>query len=174
MKLVTLLKTLTILTLVLMSKVNAQEKDRLFEELKQKDQLLFENTFGRCNIDTIDSLIGDDFEFYHDKGGYTASKTAFMKQLKNGNCAPKKDKSAYQSFRVLHEDTLEVFPLYDKDILYAVIQTGVHSFYESNHGSNLTRGSTAKFSHLWVLKNKDWQLKRVLSYDHQSPLPWKH
>jgi hypothetical protein len=156
----------------------AQEKQRLSDVLKEKDQQLFESIFGRCNIELIDAMIADSFEFYHDKDGITESKTAFMKQLKTGKCANQTQdsnkQSNYQAYRVLHEDSLNVFPMYNREGIYAVFQTGVHSFYEANNGGNLVRGSTAKFSHLWKLEKDQWRLTRVISYDHQTPESWKY
>ena len=32
-----------------------------------------------------------------------------------------------------------------------------------------TAGSIAKFSHVWILENKQWKIKRILSFDHQMP-----
>ena len=148
--------------------------ESLNKQMQSLDQKLFENSFGNCKLKEIEALIGDDFEFYHDKVGVTKGKDTFIEQLKNGNCSGKGNPSVYKAFRVLHEGSLKHYPLYKKDELYAVLQTGIHSFYESNNGGNLTRGSTAKFSHLWELKGDKWQLTRVISYDHQSPERWKH
>lgn len=148
--------------------------ETLVATMMDLDLRLFENTFGNCKLAEVTELIGEDFEFYHDKVGATKGKDQFIEQLKNGNCSGKGDSNIYKAFRVLHEKTLKHFPLFKEDKLYAVLQTGVHSFYETNKGSNLTRGSTAQFSHLWELQNGKWKLVRVISYDHQSPEPWKH
>ncbi len=175
------MKNLTLMTLLFCSlslTINAADSnsdlEALKREMKSLDQTLFENTFGNCKIKEVEPLIGENFEFYHDKGGVTKGKATFMNQLKSGNCSGKSNPAVYKSFRVLHEGTLKHFPMYKEDVLYAVLQTGIHSFYETNNGGNLTRGSTAKFSHLWELNDGKWQLTRVISYDHQSPEPWKH
>ena len=66
---------------------------------------------------------------------------------------------------------MEVFPLYKDNgqVLYGVIQTGVHDFYQQDEGEDAHKTTTARFTHLWVVENGNWKLKRVLSYDHQVP-----
>lgn len=52
--------------------------------------------------------------------------------------------------------------------MYGAIQNGEHSFssLEADNQKYLT--SVAKFTHVWVLRNGEWQLRSVLSYDHQE------
>lgn len=64
---------------------------------------------------------------------------------------------------------LEVFPLYDAGQLYAVLQTGIHHFYLREWGKEDKWSSTAKFAHIWVLKQGVWILSEVISYDHRDP-----
>lgn len=139
----------------------------LFKTLKKNDSLLFDIGFNTCNLKAFEGLLSDDLEFYHDKGGITHSKAAFIANFTNGLC---KSPETYQSRRELHPNSLNVFPLYDNGKLYGAIQQGVHSFYEHISGKEETYGSTAKFTHLWILKDTEWQLARVLSYDHQTVL----
>lgn len=64
---------------------------------------------------------------------------------------------------------MEIFLLKNNDSLYGVVQTGMHTFYETPSGQSKQLRSIARFTHLWVLENSNWKLKRVLSYDHQVP-----
>jgi len=59
--------------------------------------------------------------------------------------------------------------------LYAAIQIGIHQFYETTatKGQPLLKKNEklvgkAKFTHLWILENNEWKLKRALSYDHSA------
>ena len=66
---------------------------------------------------------------------------------------------------------MEVFPLCtdNKQKLYGAIQNGIHDFYQQEKGEKARKTNTAKFTHLWIIEDGDWKLKRVLSYDHQIP-----
>ena len=52
--------------------------------------------------------------------------------------------------------------------IYGAIQNGKHRFYgeENNRPKYLT--STADFTHLWVIEEENWKLKRVLSFNHKE------
>lgn len=58
----------------------------LYREIKNLDSLIFEVGFNQCTLTPYDSLIGEDIEFYHDKGGITTGKAAFIASMKNGIC----------------------------------------------------------------------------------------
>jgi hypothetical protein len=136
----------------------------LYRTLKQKDSLLFNAGFNTCDIPELENLVSDDFEFYHDNSGITPTKTDFITSIQNGLC-----KLSYKARRELVEESLEVFPLNKNGVLYGAIQTGRHNFYaiEKDKPENLT--STAVFTHVWLLENGQWKLKRVLSFNHQDP-----
>jgi hypothetical protein len=135
----------------------------LFIALKKKDSLLFDGGFNNCDLEAFVDLIAEDLEFYHDKGGVTNSKEEFIQQFKSGICG----NPAYRSRRELIPGSLEVFPLYDGGKLYGALQKGIHNFYEIPEGEPEVAGSTAKFTHVWLLEEDKWILKRVLSYDHR-------
>ena len=157
-----MLKFITIFILILTSNtVTTQESDTsdLFKTLQKNDSLIFDSSFNTCNLNILAQLINEDFEFYHDKSGVLEGKKDFIDNTKNGLC-----KSPHKLRRELLKETLEVFPLMNNDgTIYAAIQKGRHRFYE-----NEKRTSIAYFTHLWVLKDDKWLLKRVLSYDHVS------
>ena len=140
---------------VSMAAVSAQveKKSELFQLLKEMDQKMYAIGINQCNLEQVEKLTHDDFEFYHDKDGVTNSKKAFLKVVKTDLCSTGKNVIT----RVLDESSLDIFPMYDKDGIYAAMQTGIHSF-----GS-----ASARFMHLWLLENEEWKLSRVMSYDHQ-------
>ena len=82
--------------------------------------------------------------------------------MQNGICNPN---NVTTSRRELVDSSLDVFPLYNNGQLYGALQNGVHKFYETTNGKEVA-GSIAKFSHLWILEDGTWHLKRVISYDH--------
>ncbi len=142
-----------------------EQSSELYKIIKDMDRILFENGFNECIISDMEPLISDDLEFYHDEGGITHSKEKFLLTIKQNICSNQEQKP----IRKLMANSLEVFPLYDKQVLYGVVQNGIHEFFikEANRAPYLT--STAKFSHLWLKENDTWKLKRVLSYDHKTP-----
>jgi hypothetical protein len=135
----------------------------LFVELKQKDSLVFNLGFNECDTAQLRVLISDNFEFYHDQSGLLDSKENFIRNI------PNLCNMNYKPTRVLVDGSLEVFPLYSNGELYGAIQKGEHEFYGEEPGKPKYLTSTAKFTHVWILENGAWKLKRVLSYDHAVP-----
>lgn len=136
----------------------------LYLQLKTCDSLLFDIGFNECNLEIFDTLVADDFEFYHDQSGITPNKAEFINGTKNGLC-----KMDYRAIRKLEPGTLTVFPMYKDGKLYGALQSGYHSFYALYPGkTELVHTSEAYFTHLWLLEDGRWKLARVLSYDHKS------
>ena len=136
----------------------------LYKTLKQNDSLLFNASFNTCDMAKLENLVSDDFEFYHDKGGVMGTKAEFIERTKNGLC-----KLNYRAKRELVEESLEVFPMKKDGGLYGAVQTGRHNFYAKETGKPERLTSTAVFTHVWMLEEGNWKLKRVLSYDHKDP-----
>ncbi|MFY0603425.1 MAG: DUF4440 domain-containing protein [Flavobacteriaceae bacterium] len=148
--------------LSLMSNAQVDTKSELFEQLKKNDSLLFESSFNKCKTSDLIPLISEDFEFYHDQGGITNTKKDFVASVKKNICSNPKSKPK----RELINGSLQVFALYNKGVLYGAIQKGKHNFFLIEEGKSRAT-VTAYFTHLWILENKKWLLRRVLSYDHQ-------
>lgn len=148
----------------ILSQAQAVDKGELFTLLKQKDSLLFKVGYDQCDIQQFEQLLSDNFEFYHDKSGFTFSKVRFIDDVKNGLC-----KLPYKARRELVEKSLEVFPLTKNGTLYGAIQNGVHKFYATEKSGEEHLTSIAKFTSVWVLEQGKWKVSRVLSYDHKEP-----
>lgn len=148
------------------TKVKAQEKNTLFQELKHQDSVFFEQGFNRCDLDYLKNQVAEDLRFYHDQGGFQ-DKTKFLENIANNICGAPEQKP----IRKVAPESLEVFPLYTAGKIYGAIQTGVHHFYIREKDKKDRWTSTARFTHLWILENGSWQLTEVLSYDHQSTRP---
>ncbi len=138
----------------------------LYQLILEKDSLLFEVGFNQIDTNQFVALIAKDFEFYHDEHGITDSKQAFITSIARLSDLP------FKTWRTLKKESVEVFPLYsdDKTQLYGILQTGIHDFYQQLEGEEAQKTSTAKFSHLWILEEDEWKLKRVLSYDHRNSI----
>ncbi len=155
-------KTQIILFLMISQIMFSQVKntDELYKTAKKLDSLIFDVGFNTCDLSSYDSIISDDLEFYHDKGGITSGKTAFIASIRNNICGgPNKVK------RELVPSSMKIYPLYNNNVLYAFIQEGEHDFAVLYKGK-WNKGSRAKFTILWILEDKNWKMKRVLSYDH--------
>lgn len=148
-----------------------EKNTELYKTIMSRDSLLFNVGFNTCDISQFENLLSDNFEFYHDKDSIS-DKALFLKNFRKGLCG---SVGTYQSRRYLVPNSTEVYPLYKKGVLYGALQNGIHQFYEKSVGKNesLTNakehfGSTARFTHVWLLENGVWKLKRSFSYDHQS------
>ncbi len=139
-----------------------KQSDDLFVVLKKLDAKLFEQGFNQCHLENTNNLVTDDLEFYHDQGGFQ-DKAMFLKSMKENICSTPKHKP----IRVLIADSLEVFPLYKDGVLYAAMQKGIHEFYDKDPDKEIYPTGVARFTHLWVLDDSQWKLKRILSYDHK-------
>lgn len=151
----------------LFSRAQEVEQSTLHEILQQKDSLLFDAAFNQCDTDTMEALFTEDFEFYHDKGGATFGREAFLTPARE-RCAGQDPNAPQPSKRLLTDGSLEVYPLYHNGELYGAIQHGIHSFQFLNQDNEYQQGETAKFTHVWVLDDGHWKIKRELSYDHRS------
>ena len=162
------MKLLFSIIMILMSfgKLTAQvSKDsELFRTLKTQDSLFFERSFNQCDTNYLKGAVHADLVFYHDQGGIQ-NREVFLERVKQNLCSDPKNKP----IRKVDVQSLEVFPMYDKNILYGVIQTGNHNFYRREPGKQDVHTSKAKFIHLYLLVNGKWLLKEVLSFDHQDP-----
>ncbi len=144
--------------------ISAQKANEsaLYKTILQRDSLLFKVGFNTCDISQFDNLLSENFEFFHDKDSISTKKQ-FIYNLRNGLCI---SPSTYQSRRELMKESTEIYPLYMKNVLYGAIQNGVHNFYEKINNKPETYASTAKFTNVWLLENKEWKLARSLSFDH--------
>ena len=160
------MRSITIIVGLLLGQLTSKAQstpEELFNLLRAKDSLLFTASFSNCDMSQLEKLVSTDFEFYHDKGGITPSKEKFIESIRNGLC---KDTANYRSRRELIPGTLQVFPMSTNGKLYGAVQTGEHRFFETSKGQPEKPGSTARFTHLWLLEFNEWKLSRVLSYDH--------
>ncbi|MCG1037130.1 nuclear transport factor 2 family protein [Polaribacter sargassicola] len=144
----------------LFSNAQVNESSDLYKVLKYKDSILFNNAFNKCKIEKVIPMISEDFEFYHDIGGIQ-NKEEFITAIKVNICSKPE-----QNKRQLVNNSLSVFPMKNNNQLYGAVQKGKHTFLQKIDGEMKTVG-IADFTHLWILENNHWKLKRVLSYNHK-------
>ncbi|MEJ5106337.1 serine hydrolase [Chryseobacterium sp. MYb328] len=141
-----------------------QKTDPLYRTIISKDSLLFSVGFNTCNSKQAEAVLSENFEFYHDKDGFS-DKKKFMTDFKNGLC---KASSVYRYKRVLVEKSTQIYPMYKEGKVYGAVQNGEHLFYEREGSQAEKLVGEAKFTNFWQLENSDWKLSRSLSFDHHA------
>ena len=129
----------------------------LFEKIKSLDSAMFAVVY-KCDAEKIESFFAEDLEFYHDKGGATRSRAAFMETQKKNFCGER----PFYLRREQVPGTLEVFPMDN----YGALQTGEHLFYIKGADGKEVLDGRAKYVHLWKFDNGEWRITRVMSFDH--------
>jgi hypothetical protein len=162
------MKSIIILLLTLVvsaSKINAQEAktSELFLTLKKVDSIFFERCFNQCDMAFLEKAVHKDLDFYHDKGGMQ-TRQVFIDNIKKNICSTPDNKP----IRKVVEESLEVFPMYNNDVLYGAIQSGIHHFYRRRPGKPDEHTGIARFTHLYLLENGNWILRESLSFDHKD------
>ena len=135
----------------------------LFNEIAAQDKMLFDAVFNTCDVQTLATLVTDDFEMFHDKGGLTATSGAQFVESIRGMCERQKTGEDYRARRELVEGTLEVYPLNN----YGAVEVGVHRFYKKTEGQPEKLVEISKFTQVWKKEATGWKLARVVSYDHK-------
>ncbi len=148
------------------SYAQVKEGSKLYQTLKKQDSILFHAAFNSCDTATLEGIFTEDFEFYHDKGGLSEGRDAFLNPMKE-NCKNWNTETLQPSKRILIPNSLKVFPLYKNGELYGAVQHGVHRFESLDKNKTYQKGDIAKFTHVWIKEDDTWKVKRELSYDHQ-------
>jgi ketosteroid isomerase-like protein len=135
----------------------------LYDEIAARDRELFGAVFDRCDTKTLATLVTDDFEFYHDKGGLTAKSGAEFVGSIERMCARQKSGEDYRARREVVPGTMKVYPLAN----YGAVQVGEHRFYRLFPDKPEKLVEVALFTMVWKKEENGWKLARVLSYDHR-------
>ena len=118
----------------------------------------FWQAYNACDMKTMDGLITEDVEFYHDKGGLTAGREALIESLRKGPCGDPK-------MHLRREADGKSIAFHPMKGGYGVL-SGRHLFYVTNAGSPEHLDGQAEFTTLWKYDGGQWRMHRVLSYDH--------
>lgn len=127
------------------------EGDALVRTVTELDKKVFD-AYNSCDLKTFGGYFAADVEFFHDKGGLMSGREPVVDATRRNIC-----------HKVRRElvGSLEVYPIKD----YGAIETGTHRFCQI--GTNTCQGE-GKFLHIWRYQDGQWQLTRVVSYDHHS------
>lgn len=134
----------------------------LYQTILSRDSLLFTVGFNTCDVSQFERLLSDKFEFYHDRDSIS-DKSQFIHNLKNGLCG---NPGNYQARRAIITESTKIFALLNHGNTYGAIQEGIHQFFEKQTGQSERFGSSARFTHLWLIENGEWKLARSYSYEH--------
>lgn len=166
--LVTAAATLAIAASALASQSHAQTEGaataspELVATLTERDATFFAAFFDRCDVAVVRSMITDDMEFFHDKGGQVSnSGDAFAADLK-GHCDRMATGEDFASRRELIPGSVKVYVLNN----YGAMTVGEHNFFKLTPGKPDEMTETGRFIILWKLENGVWKMARVVSYDH--------
>jgi hypothetical protein len=150
------MRRITLLFLLVSSIAFAQSKKPaptpLYKEIAHLDSVLF-NAFNKQDMPVFKGLFSENLEWYQDNGGLLSYETVFKTF---GDNFKKENKLSRQ----LVKGSLEVYPIKD----YGAIETGVHQFKHKENGKMVT--GTFKFLIIWQKKDGQWEITRVVSYDH--------
>lgn len=135
----------------------------LYKAIKTGDSLIFDIGFNTCNLAPYNDIFADDFRFFHDKGGITSGKAAFIESMQTGIC-----KQENKMERFLIPGSLQVFPLAKNGVLYGAIENGDHAFYMTEKGKARYQTGVARFTIVWLLVDGKWKATEALSYDHRA------
>jgi Domain of unknown function (DUF4440) len=142
--------------------VTIPEGDALTSAIRARDAEFFHVYFDKCEPTTVRTMITDDFEMYHDKGGVVArSAKPFIDDYRK-SCTAKLNPDAWRSRRELVGASLKVHPVPG----FGAIEEGDHVFYERKGDGPEKKAGTAHFVQLWALTPQGWKLSRVFSYAH--------
>lgn len=141
----------------------AQENHEDLDKLIREKDSLFWQAYNRCDVAGMERFFTDDVEFYHDKGGITNGKASLMANSKKNLCS----NAAYHLRRAAIPETVQVFPMTGGGKVYGALISGEHLFYITDGGKPEYLDGHARFTQLWIIKNGEWKMSRILSFDHK-------
>lgn len=138
----------------------AQQSVELYDTIAKRDSLYF-SAQNECDLEKYASFLSEDFEFFHDKVGFTDSKENEMAGM--AIFCGEEQRTRQPLRRELTKGTLKVYPMDN----YGAIEFCDHVFYlQINDGTEKLVGS-GKMTALWKMENNEWKLTRIISYNHQ-------
>lgn len=139
----------------------SQQSGDLYDEIFKMDSLMFSTAQKDCDLESYEYYLAEDFEYFHDKGGFTQSKEAEMADM--AIFCGDEQRTRQPLRRELIKSTLKVFPMDN----YGALEFCDHIFYlQINDGTEKVIGS-GRMAALWKVENGEWKVARIISYDHQ-------
>jgi hypothetical protein len=129
--------------------------------VRQFDSKYWE-AFNTCEVQTLTRMNAEDLEFYHDIGGEMRGRASFAESTGKNICG----RNDWRLRRAEVPGTVNLYPLRNNGKVYGAVISGQHYFYHTNKGQPETLEGKARFTHVLLLKDGEWQVARVLSFDH--------
>jgi hypothetical protein len=143
------------------------EGPALKTSITARDAELFELFFLGCEPPRLRSMLTEDIEFYHDKGGFAFRNADEMVADYSKNCTARAKPDAWRSRREPVAASLTVDPVPG----YGAIETGEHLFYERKGDGPEKLAGRARFAIVWKWEDGAWKMSRALSYAHTPAAP---
>lgn len=137
----------------------------LTRQIAESDSEFFRLFFESCDPARVRTMMADDIEMYHDKGGFVwrGADAAVADYAKS--CEERKKPGAWRSRRELVRTSLRVDPVPG----HGAIEDGVHVFYERKGDGPEKLVGRARFTQLWTLgADGRWRLARIFSFAHEA------
>ena len=138
---------------------SAASADALTKTVSTLDTELFD-AFNHCQapgeLQKHAGYLAKDLEFYHDKGGVTWTRAAYLANTEKNVCGHFR--------RELVPGSLEVFPIKD----FGAIEQGWHKFCDLKSGQCF---GEARFLIAWRHLAGKWEATRIFSYGHRAIAP---
>ena len=145
--------------------VTLPDPPALTEQISARDSEFFHLFFEGCDPARVRTMIADDIEMYHDKGGFVWRGADGVVADYAKACAERRKPDAWRSRRALVRETLRVDPVPG----YGAIEDGVHVFYERRGDGPERLAGRARFTQLWALgTDGSWRLARIFSFAHEK------
>ncbi|QNP51240.1 nuclear transport factor 2 family protein [Hymenobacter qilianensis] len=135
--------------------VQLPESKELYATIARLDSAMFA-AFNRHDAEQLQTFFAEDLEFYHDKGGLAD----FQKTMAGFRSLFEQNKTTGLN-RQLVPGSLEVYPIPG----YGAVDAHLHRFCHVENGKDDC--GTFKNMMVWRLKDGQWKVTRVVSYDHQ-------
>lgn len=149
------------------SSIPMSEGPALRASIEARDAELFELFFSGCDPARLRTMLADDLEFYHDKGGFVFRNAEAMITDYAKQCFERAKPDAWRSRRELVKSTLVVDPVPG----HGAMEAGDHLFYERKGDGPEKLAGKARFAIVWKWQDGQWKLSRVLSYGHGPAEP---
>jgi len=140
------------------------EGPALEKSIAARDAEFFELVFLGCDPKRLATMLTDDFEMYHDRGGLVATSAAPFVEQYSKDCAKRSKPDEWRSRRELVPGTMKVWPVPG----FGAIEDGEHVFHERKGDGPEKKVGRARFTQAWKWSPEGWRLARVFSYDHSA------
>lgn len=136
----------------------------------------FWNAYNTCDTSHYDRYFTSDVEFYHDRGGVTLGIEAMAQTVRKNLCSGPRPHLRREAV----PDTARLFLLENGSDIYGAILSGEHVFFVLEPNQPPRLDGRARYVHLWLKRDGEFRMARILSYDHgpavaaqpASPTSW--